>query len=221
MKTFLHTHYFYTLVGVTVLVLRIPFIGKILRVANTMVHESGHAFMALFTSGSVVSIDLFHDTSGTAVTKSSTWISKFLVALSGYFASSVIAYLLFALLKEGRHVMVAYLLMGLALLNIIFWVRNAYGLLWLLGFVGINAWLIYAHNAIGLQASAIVFSTAILAESLISALIILYLSFMASEKSGDAKNLKDFTGIPAAFWGLLFCVQACYFFYLTAKLIIT
>ena len=65
-----HQFLLYAFFAAGILITRLPFVGKFFRITNTLIHESGHAIMALLTSGNVVSIDLMSDTSGTATTKS-------------------------------------------------------------------------------------------------------------------------------------------------------
>jgi hypothetical protein len=209
---------FYSLVALSLLLSRLPYIGKFVRVTNTLIHESGHAVMALFTSGSVVSVDLFSDTSGNAVTRSSYLIGKILVALAGYFSSSLAALVLFYFLKAGYHSYILYALCAVAAINLLLWVRNAYGIVWLLLFIGVIAGSIYLKNDKLIYGLSVVFSGVVLWESLTTAIVILYLSAANPKQAGDAKNLKEFTRIPAVLWGLLFAAQAALAFYLVLKL---
>ncbi|HPT04353.1 MAG TPA: M50 family metallopeptidase, partial [Bacteroidales bacterium] len=82
---------FYVLLGISLLLTRTPVIGKYFRVVNTMIHESGHALMTLFTSGSILKVELFSSTEGDTVTKSSSRFCQMLIALAGYPFSSAAA----------------------------------------------------------------------------------------------------------------------------------
>src|SRR6056297_3111471 len=60
--------FYLTLVAAAVLP-KIPFIGRYFQVFNTLIHEDGHAIMALLSRGQIKRIELFADTSGTTITK--------------------------------------------------------------------------------------------------------------------------------------------------------
>ena len=215
-----HQFLLYAFFAAGILIARLPFVGKFFRVTNTLIHESGHAIMALLTSGNVVSIDLMSDTSGTATTKSKYLLFKILIALSGYIFSSATALLLFYLISKAKYTWVFYIFCVFALVNLLFWVRNAFGIFWLILFSTVLGVIYYYRVPNYMFAASVFFSTVVLAESVFSAAVILYISFSEPAKAGDAKNLKDFTYIPAAIWGLLFFAQAIYFAYLAVRLFV-
>jgi hypothetical protein len=100
----------YALPVVVFIINRIPYVGKYLRVVNTLIHESGHAIAALVSSGEVYKVELFSDTSGTAVTKTKGKLSQFLVAIAGYPFGSAVAFLLFYIISRGEYRIVLYIL---------------------------------------------------------------------------------------------------------------
>ncbi len=200
------------------IVSRIPVIGKFFRSTNTLIHESGHALVTLLTSGNVVSIDLNSDTSGAATTQSKYWLFKIMIALAGYFFSSATAFLLFYLISKAKFTWVFYIFCVFAIVNLLFWVRNAYGIFWLLIFAGILGLVFYYRIPNYLFATAVFFSALVLFESVFSAATICWISMNEPSNAGDATNLRDFTYIPAPIWGMLFLAQALYFGYLTVKL---
>jgi hypothetical protein len=211
-------YFFYAIIIIALVLTRLPFIGKFVRVVNTMIHESGHAIFALLTSGSIVKLDLFQDTSGAAKTQSKYYLGKVLVSLAGYVFASASAFFLFYLLKKEMYDFVLYILGGFAIINLIFWVRNSYGIFWLISFIAIIGGVIYYKNPTATFATAVLFSAISAIEALVSAGVILYISINASQQAGDAKNLKEYTYIPAVIWGLFFFAQASYFFLLTLNL---
>lgn len=204
---------------VSALILRIPVVGIFFRSVNTLIHESGHAITALLTNGEVVSIELNSDTSGTAKTKSSNGISKFLVSISGYPFASAVALLMFYFLKEKNYDWNLYLFLGFALLNLIFWVRSVYGLLWLLLFCSLLIANIYFKIPSVIIFSSIFLSSVLLIESVYSSAIIFYHSLFNPRQAGDAKNLKDITYIPACLWGIIFFAQSLYVVYFIVKVL--
>jgi len=208
---------FYSVFAMVFIVTRIPFIGNIIKGLNTLIHESGHAIVALITSGDVVSIDLRSDTSGTAVTKSSGRFGKIFTSLAGYIFSSVSAWLLFYLIQTENYSIIIYFLLSLALVNLMFWIRNLYGFIWIVGFSAALCWILYTGNQKAIFFTCLISASIVLLESVLSAITVFYLSFTQSAKSGDAKNLSDSTFIPAFIWGTFFLIQAAYFAYLSIK----
>ena len=199
---------------------RIPVIGKFFRSTNTLIHESGHAIVTLLTSGTVVSIDLNADTSGAATTQSRYWLFRVMIALAGYIFSSATAWFLFYLISKAKYTWVFYTFCVFAIINLLFWVRNAYGIFWLLIFSGILGWVFYYRIPNYMYATSVFFSSLVLFESIFSAATICWISMNEPSNSGDATNLKDFTYIPAPIWGMFFLAQAIYFAYQTLLLFI-
>lgn len=208
----------YALPIVVFIINRIPYIGKYLRVVNTLVHESGHAFAALITSGEVYTVELFSDTSGTAVTKTKGKFSQFLVAIAGYPFGSAFSFLLFYIISRGEYRIVLYILACFAILNLIFYVRNTYGIFWLITFTAI----IFIVNFYGGEFFQYAFtawlSGIMLFEALYSSVELVIIANKRSKSAGDAYNLKQLTGIPTMIWALLFVAQSGYFIYLTLRL---
>ena len=209
---------FYIILIASLILARLPYIGIYFRVINTLVHESGHAFVALFTSGKFSRVEFFADTSGTATTISKSKLSNFIISFAGYPISSVVAYLFFRLIKFEHYDFVLYTLAFLVIVNLIFFVRNKYGIFWLITFGIILFGIFYYKHMYINYWSAVFFSCVILTDSVVSALVLLKLSFRDGRKAGDASNLKSYTHIPSFIWALIFVVISFYFFYLTAIL---
>jgi hypothetical protein len=188
----------------------IPFAGNFLNVLNTMIHESGHAIMALITGGGVVNIKLSADTSGAAQTKSKNWLGKVLVSLAGYPVSSITAWFFFWLIKQQMINYVFYVLISLVLINLTLWVRNTFGMIWLL-VMGTLTTLIYLYQNISAHYYYSIFCAGIiLFQSVYTSITLVIISFKNPAKAGDAKNLKDFTYIPGFIWALLMLFFALY-----------
>jgi hypothetical protein len=180
-----------------------------------MIHESGHAIMALVTNGKIERIDLFADTSGQALTISNNSFFSFLVVLAGYPFASIATWGLFILLSRQQFYFIIYFSLGLMLLNLILWVRNSYGILWLISCIGGLGALIYFENNQLTEYVALVICVAAISEAVYSAWIVFYLSFKMPKSSGDAYLLSQITYIPAFIWGILFLAQALYFAWLS------
>jgi hypothetical protein len=208
----------YALPVVVFIINRIPYIGKYLRVVNTLVHESGHAIAALICSGEVYNVELFSDTSGTAVTKTKGKFGQFLVSIAGYPFGSAVAFLLFYIISRGEYRIVLYILACFSLLNLTFYVRNAYGIFWLISFTAI----IFVVNFYGGEFLQYVFtawlSGIMLFEALYSSIELVMIASKKSKAAGDAYSLERLTGVPTILWALIFVAQSGYFIYLSIRL---
>jgi len=195
---------FYILLVVSLLLTRIPLVGKYFRSVNTMVHEGGHAFMTLLVSGELIAVNLFADTSGNTVTKSKNKFLQILIALSGYLISAWCGYFFLYLLSKGHHLHILFILVSLALLLMVLSLRNAYGLFWAGTFTLINLLLIYFNEPNSIYMAAAFYSLIIMTDAVLSSFILLIISIKTPKKAGDAANLQKFTGIPAIIWALIF-----------------
>ncbi len=211
-------YYLYALPLVVLVINRIPYVGKYLRVVNTLIHESGHALFALLSSGEVYEVELFSDRSGTATTKTNGKFSRFLVALMGYPFGSAFAYLMFYLISQDYIHVVLYIVAIIALLNLAMLVRNTYGVFWLITVIILIMVVVFYSNDIVQYVFTLWLSGVMLFESLYSSIELVIIASKKSKAAGDAYNLERFTGIPAMLWALLFVAQAGVFVYLTIKL---
>lgn len=194
----------YTCILVASVLSMIPVLGKFLNVLNTMFHESGHAVMALLTGGGVMNIKLSADTSGAAQTKSKYWLGKVLTSLAGYPVSSLTAWLFFWLLQQHKTNYIFYTIVSMLCINLVLWVRNTFGMIWLV-IMGVICTVIYVYTNQEIQYYvAAFFSGIVLYQSVYGSIILLTIAVKNPSKAGDAKNLKDFTFMPAVIWALLF-----------------
>ncbi len=182
----------------------IPYIGKYFKVINTMMHESAHAFVALLLNAEVIQIELLSDTSGTALTKTASKWKRFLISFAGYPLATAIAWILFYVALKQWYVPGLIGLLIIILLNLTFFVRNMYGIFWLITYGLIIAIVLYLKNP--LLTSIVLYITAgiILIESIISIIQLLVIAWKQPNKAGDAKNLKDITYLPSLFWVFVF-----------------
>jgi len=209
---------FYILIITSIILTRIPFIGKFFRVINTMIHECGHAFMALFLSGEVVKINLFSDMSGVTVTKVRGKVPRLLVSFAGYPFSAIIAFIIFYLIKDEYNTLALVVLMLFAVISLIFFVRNFYGIFWLIMFLIAGGVIVELDSLKILNAWMVFLASLLLTDAFISGFILLKISIQNPSAAGDAANLKKETLIPAWFWAIIFCIINGYFAYLTVSL---
>jgi len=194
---------FYLLLITAIFLTRIPVLGKYFRSVNTLVHEAGHALVALLLSGEVIAINLFADTSGTTVTKSKSRLAQILISLAGYPFSALAGWLCLFLLYKGFYLHILFVLTSIALIIMILSLRNTYGLFWAGTFVILNLLLIYFNNKTLTYAFASFYAVVVFSDAIISSLILVALAFRQPKKSGDAANLQKFTKIPAAVWAII------------------
>lgn len=185
---------------------RLPVVGKFFRVINTALHEFGHALFTLLLAGRVERIDLFNDTSGLTTYRSPGRLSVFLVALAGYPSAAFGAYAGFCLLSAGAG---RVFVIGLTLLfavMLLFWVRNAYGIVWSVLFCLVNFLLLSYGGETCVDLAALFYATSVLAESVSAAFGLFVRSVRMPKQAGDAADLARLTHMPAWVWSLLFAV---------------
>ncbi|WP_100398880.1 M50 family metallopeptidase [Bacillus sp. FJAT-44742] len=189
----------------------LPIIGSYFSLFHTLIHENGHALAAKLTGGKVGTISLFHSTEG-LITYHHHWAGKVITALAGYPFASAVSVLYIWAVRQEWHLEIGISLLLLLLFNLLFWVRNLYGWLWVLSTLvftyflwqqGYTTILEYIVTGIGLV---------LLTQALISSWHIFVVSIKASRYAGDASSLARYTFIPAPLWGLLFFFQGTIFF---------
>lgn len=201
------------------IVVHLPFIGIFFKIANTLVHESSHAFMTLALQGKVGQIRLFANTEGVTYSLSASNFASILTSLAGYVGSSLFALLLAMLCARGKHQIVLWLFAILSAVNLLLWVRNSFGIVWLAAFIGLLSFALWRKGK-WVSALSIGLFVFVLAESVSSSFAILWLSVYTPAGAGDAANLARETFLPAAFWGVLFMLQACLLGFVSSKTVL-
>lgn len=201
------------------IVIQIPVIGPFFRIANTLIHESGHALMSLLLQGEVLQIKLFANTEGVTYLTASSRTAVILTSLAGYIGSALTAYLMALMCVNKRHSLILWLFVVVAAVNAALWVRNPFGLMWLVLFFALLLFALWWKRswpdflAVGL----FVF---VLAESVSSSYAILWLGLHEPAAAGDAANLARVTGLHAGLWGILFMLQASVFGLMSLKAVL-
>ncbi|MFA6200591.1 MAG: M50 family metallopeptidase [Bacteroidales bacterium] len=197
------------------MVIRIKNVGIAFRSINTLIHELSHAIMALLTGGDVTEIKLNDNASGSCTTKSKGKFKTFLVSSAGYISSALFSLLLFYSLGKEWNQYFFYLFLSISVIALIFWIRNAYGIIWTLTFASLNFALILIPYAIPKYSNHIllIFGLLIAIDNLLACLTLLYISIVTPKKAGDATNIAKTTKIPAFFWSLLFLAITLYIGY--------
>lgn len=196
---------FYAIMACSFIFNRLPYLGVFFRTVNTLLHESGHAIAAVVTSGEVVKIDLNKDTSGIAQTKSKNKACAFVTSFAGYPFAAAASSGLLILSMNGQHKVAAFILLSMILINLMLFVRNAFGIMWLLLFSGLIIVSVWYTSDMFLKILMMFVSMIAFTETIASTGFITFLALTQPKKSGDMANIQKTTGIPAAFWGVLNC----------------
>jgi hypothetical protein len=199
---------FYLLLVIALFVTRIPLIGKYFRIVSTLVHEAAHAFTALVFNGEIIAVNLFSDTSGNTITKAKSRMVQFLVSFAGYPATALTGFVFLLMLSHGLELYLLFIILSLTLLMIVLYIRNGYGIFWASTFTIINLLLVYYNEPNSLYLATAFYSLIIFTDSVLSAFILLGITFRTPKKAGDSSNLQKITSLPAAFWSILFvCIS--------------
>jgi hypothetical protein len=189
-------------VAITLVLVFIPFAEVLtypLRIFVTFLHEAGHAVAALVSFGRVDHIEVFANGAGLTFSAGG---SRLLIASAGYVGSTVAAAAILIALRflPARAVLFG---LGLALATITaVWVRNLFGLFAGVGIaVGLGATALYAQPRwaqLGVAFLAV--------QAGMNALFDLRTLFhltRVGHAHNDAANLARYTGLPPAFWAVL------------------
>lgn len=195
--------------------IQMPIVGTFFQIANTLVHESAHAAITLLFQGEVYQIHLFPDTSGTTHIGTYSDMTIVLSGLAGYVGSSFFAYLLALLTSNEKHVEVLWIFAVLSVINLTLWVRNPFGIVWLVVFLALIIFVLF-HKTDWLAALSIWLFMFVLAESITSSFVVMLASFVQPNAAGDATLLANNTGIATEYWGILFMAQALLFGWMSA-----
>jgi len=209
---------FYGLLSVSLILIRIPYVGVFLRTVNTLIHETGHALAAILVSGRVIRINIFNDTSGTTLTQAKSKASNFFVAIAGYPFSSLAALSMFFMIFHGFDELALYILLGIAISALILFVRNRQGIVWLIFFILITGSILLVNHKAIILFTAIAYSTILLADSVSSVFQLLIINIKKPKQAGDSSNLQKLTKIPSIIWSIIFLLISGLLFYITIKL---
>ncbi len=187
--------------------IRVGYFKTILRPLNTLVHELSHAIIALVLGQKVKSISINNDGSGTCIIKSNSRIKSFLISFAGYIIPSLFGYFIICEIYDSNVTMVLYLLTILGLIALIFYIRNTFAVLWIVGFCTFNITLLFVPYFYNIREIFLyLYACILLIENFLSTIELFHLNLISSKKSGDSYNLQKTTHIPSIFFTLLFMV---------------
>jgi hypothetical protein len=187
----------------------LPF-SEYFRNLDTMIHEFGHAAMTLLLSGQVLYIHLFANHSGVTLSAVSEGWRLIPVSLAGYMTASLFSWYLFHADRHGRPKAGLAIVTLISLVNLVFFVRNPFGMMWLLGFIGLNILAMTIAPQVLRRMYFLFIAFLTLEESVFGPISLTIAGVLSPSQAGDASNLAEFTGVPAMLWGGLFTVFALY-----------
>ncbi len=199
-----YTLSFYLLLVLSFIFLRIKYINKPIRGFNTLIHESSHAITSLLFQGRIVEIRLFSDTSGLTITENKSRFSSIIVAFVGYPMPVLFALGMLWLNDHGMDYITLYILLSIVIANLILFVRNAYGIIWLLSFIAICILLLIYGGELSIGFFVLFLVFILLTSGIYDTFLLMLLSFKKGHSAGDASTLHKLTGFPAQFWAILF-----------------
>lgn len=194
------------LIGSALLTHWIP--SSFFRNLDTMVHEFGHAAATLALSGKVMYVELYANHSGvTYSTITKAW-SIIPISLSGYMTASLFAWFLFAAYVRGKQRAGLQVTTLIAILSLVLFVRNPFGVAWLLGFIAWNVLLLLLGPKWLQNFYYLLLSFICLEESVVGPLSLTVYALQDPSRAGDATNLSAHTYLPAVLWALFFLAFA-------------
>ena len=192
---------------VTIALFYLPFghqVGFPLVLISTVAHEMGHALTALLVGGSVDRVEVNLDGSGVAYTATTGRLDAALVSAGGLVGPAIAAALCFVSARSARIARwTLFLLTALLLLSLVFWMRNPFGVVYVLA-------LAAALAAVGWRATAhvaqlvLVFVAVQLALSVYSRGDYLFTEFAdvgGARLPSDVSHMSDALAGPYWFWG--------------------
>jgi hypothetical protein len=174
----------------------------------TIVHEAGHALIAVLAGRRLQGIRLHSDTSGVTVSRGKpTGPGMVLTSLAGYPAPALLGLAFAALVVSNRNT-VLLALAALLLLAVLVMVRNAYGVLSVVVTAGVLAVVALVAGP-GVQAWFVYLITWFLLFGGVRPVFELQAKrHRGAARDSDADQLARLTGVPALLWVLILFVMA-------------
>lgn len=194
--------------GLALLCVVVDGVWRTARHLVTLVHEGGHALVALLTGRRLAGIRLHSDTSGVTVSVGRpTGPGMVFTALAGYLAPPVMGLACVALLNFGRLTLMLWV--GLALLlGMLVLIRNAFGVVSILT-TGLVLFLVSWFGTPTVQAAFGSALTWFLLLGGVRPVVELQRKRARRQaRDSDADQLRRLTGVPGLLWVLLFGLVA-------------
>lgn len=172
------------------------------RLGVTLVHEAGHALVALLVGRRLQGIRLHSDTSGVTLSRGRPRGPGMVVMLAaGYLAPAVLGLGAALLLADGRALLLLWCLVVM-LVGVLLWIRNAFGLLVVLA-VGTAVALVTWYAGARTQTATALLVTWLLLLAAPRPLVELLVAGRAGRRGSDPDQLARLTRVPSVVWTLL------------------
>jgi hypothetical protein len=173
-----------------------------IRLAVTVVHEAGHAVVAVLVGRRLAGIKVHSDTSGVTVSSGRpTGPGMVAMLMAGYLAPAALGVVAALLLTHGHALALLWLLIAL-LAGVLVWVRNGYGLLTVLVLgAGLAAATRYASDQTQAVLATLVAWILLLAAP--RPLVDLLRRPRGARRGSDPDQLARLTHLPTSLWILL------------------
>lgn len=188
------------------LLVAVPPLWAATRHVVTLVHEAGHAVVALATGRRLNGIRLHTDTSGLTVSSGRPrGPGMIATAGAGYLAPSALGLGALALVRAGHTAWALYAVLAV-LAGMLVFIRNGWGLV-VVGLSGVAAAALTYRAPESVQDfAAMTFAWVLLVAAPRTALDLWGHRRRVRSRTTDADVLARLTGVPAALWNLLFLV---------------
>jgi hypothetical protein len=195
------------ILGSAILANFLPF-SSFFKNVDTLIHEFGHAVVTLALSGRVMEIALYSNQSGVTRSVVSNGWSMLPIGLAGYMTASLFTWYLFASYSKGKQRSGLIAITIIAAVALMLFVRNGYGIIWLIGFIGINVVvLMFAGKGIS-RFYYLLIAFLSLEESVFGPIWLNVAAVTSQGKAGDASLLSNTTSVPAIVWSFWFTLFA-------------
>lgn len=175
---------------------------RTVRLGLTVVHEAGHALVAVLVGRRLSGIRLHRDTSGVTVSRGRpTGVGVVVMYAAGYLAPGVLGLAAALLLAAGRPLALLWLLV-VVLVSVLVWIRNGFGLVVVVALaaaLGVMGW--YADDRVVTGVAYLLAWVLLLASP--RPLLELLAGGRRRRRGSDPDHLARLTRLPAVLWILL------------------
>jgi Peptidase M50B-like len=184
----------------------------------TVVHEGGHAVVALATLHWVESVKIESRGTGETVRASGSAVSGVPFLAAGYTAPSAVGLILARVVERGWSPLNTLLAGVVIMIALLLFIRNLFGVIAVATIGGLLAIFVYLAGPQSQTGAVVAFAWFLLFAGLQEALRLF--AVRRSNKENDADNLRKLTGIPADLWVLAFVAFAVFALYTGGRLLL-
>nr|WP_317495313.1 M50 family metallopeptidase [Haloechinothrix sp. LS1_15] len=181
---------------------------RLFRQVLTIVHEAGHALMALLVGRRLQGIRLHSDTSGVTVSRGRpTGPGMVLTTLAGYPAPAILG-LIFSVLVVAELIVLVLALSALLVLGVLLLVRNAYGIFTIVAAAAVLGGVAFYGSAVVQAVFVYLITWFLLLGSVRPVLEMQTKRARGAARDSDADQLARLTRVPALLWVLVLAAVA-------------